>query len=135
MRVETLRDAPDLGDELLELDGRRDPDLEDVVLVAGDRVALLDLRDLVQAVGDVVGGRGVERRDRDEGRHLLAERLVVEPGRVALDDAALLEPAHALVDGRRRHAEGLAEVGEADPAVLGEEVDDATVEVFHVRQA
>ena len=56
---------------------------------------------------------------------------MVELGRVALDDAALLEPAHPLVDGRGRHAQGLAEVGVADPAVLGEEVDDATVEVFH----
>ena len=132
MRVETLATPRTVAMSSSRSDGRRDPDLEDVVLVAGDRVALLDLRHRVQPLGDVVGGRRVERRDRDERGHLLAEGRVVELGRVALDDAALLEPPDPLVHGGGRHAQGLAEVGEADPAVLGEEVDDATVEVFHV---
>ena len=45
---------------------------------------------------------------------LLAQRRVDQPGRVALDDTALLQPPHALVHGGGRYAQGLAEVGEAD---------------------
>ena len=71
----------------------------------------------------------VAKRKRPEGER--PERLVVDLGGVSLEDSPLLQPSDPLVHRRRRHAEGPAEVRVADPAVLREEVDDATVEVFH----
>jgi hypothetical protein len=37
----------------------------------------------------------VERRDRDEGREREAERLGIDEGPLALDDAVGFEPPHA----------------------------------------
>ena len=57
--------------------------------------------DVAQAVRDVVGRGGVERGDRDERGQRQADRLVVDDRPVAADDAALLQPAHPLVDRGR----------------------------------
>ena len=58
VRVETLAAARMRASRSSRSPGVRDPHLEDVVLVAGDRVAVLDLGDVAQPVGHVVGGAG-----------------------------------------------------------------------------
>src|SRR5689334_24552988 len=59
----------------------RSPHLEDVGLVAGHRPAGLDLRDAAHPLRRVVGLRGVDRADRDEGRQRQPELLVVDEDR------------------------------------------------------
>ena len=59
------------------------------------------------------------------------DQVVVQDGRVGLDQAPALQSLDPLVHRRGGQAGRLAEVGERHPAVLGEEVEDPAVEVFH----
>ena len=63
-----------------------------------------------------------------------AQGVGVDDGAVAADDAALLEPFHALVDGRGRQSGGLAQLGVRHAAVTLQQPDDLTVEVLHERK-
>jgi hypothetical protein len=58
-------------------------------------VAGLDLAEAGEPVGNVALVVVVERRDRDEGREREAERLGIDEGPLALDDAVGFEPPHA----------------------------------------
>ena len=59
-------------------------------------------------------GDGPDAHDRAER---VAERLRVELGAVAGDDAVALEPAEPVGDGRRREADAAAELGVREPRV------------------
>ena len=70
--------------------------------------------------------------ETEDGLVVFASEVgVVDPGGEALDDPALLEPADPLVDRGGRHADGLAEVGVAHPAVLDEQLDDLRRRLGH----
>ena len=131
VRVETPARRADPRQQVLQLVRGGDPHLEDVVLVARDAVARLDLGDLGEPVRDVVGGAGVERLHRDERGQGQPDGLGVDDRGVAADDAALLQPAHPLVHGRRGQARGLAQVGVAHPPVLDEQLHDLPVQLLH----
>ena len=82
--------------------GRRHPHEQDVARVARDRVARLDLGQMLEQLGRVVGLRRVERRDLDEGRERLADGLGIEQRAVPDDDPARLESAQPGLHGRDR---------------------------------
>ena len=135
VRVETPARARSRRQQVLQLQRGGDADLEDVVLVARDAVAGLDLGDAGEPVGDVVGGAGVERFDRDERGQRQPDGLGVDDGGVAADDTALLQPAHPLVHGRGGQARGLAQVGVAHPPVLDEQIHDLSVQLLHAQNS
>jgi hypothetical protein len=90
--------------------------------VAGDhfRCSARDLRDLAQLL------RG--RADPDDRADRIAERLRLDVGVVAGDDAAALEARHAFADGGRGQADAPAELGVADPRVALKLGEDQTVD-------
>ena len=69
--------------------------------------------------------------DRDERRQWEPHLLVVDGGDVTADQAALLEPLHALMDGRGGQTGGLAEVGERHPAIGGQQREDLPIRLLH----
>src|SRR5207249_2678311 len=73
----------DAAQQVLEVGGRPCPDLQHVVLVAGDRVAVLHVVELANAVGQVVGLARVKGGHRDKRGDEQAERLLVDLGPVA----------------------------------------------------
>jgi hypothetical protein len=92
------------------------------VVLAGHRVAGLDRRHVREALRGVVGLGGVQRRDRDEGGERQPERVVVDRGGVARDDAAGLQPpdpglhrGHRQPGLRRERRQGRAAVGRQEP--------------------
>jgi hypothetical protein len=73
--------APDLADQRLGRGRRGDPHEEHEAVLAGHRVAGLDLGEAGEPVGNVVLVVVVEWRDRDEGREREAERLGIDGAR------------------------------------------------------
>ena len=104
--------------------------LQDVVGLARDAEAVLDLRELGDPVGQVVGLRGVEGRGGDERRHEQAERLGVDHRRVAADHPLLLELADPLVHGGGRHAHLRRDVGVGGPRVVLQRGDDVEISLI-----
>src|SRR5471030_911745 len=99
-------------EQVLEVAWRGHPGLEDVALLPRDRVAGLKVRDVTEAVRDIVGGGGVQGRHRDERDERRPQLIMVDHGAVAPDHPALLESAHPLVNRRCRQPGDLAEIGE-----------------------
>ena len=128
VRVETLAAARMRASRSSSAERARHLHVQDVALVAGDRVARRDLRQAGQPLGRVVGLARVDRSDRDERGQPETDRVGVDAGGVAADHAALLEPAHPLLGGRGRQSGPAAELGERQPAVLGEQPDDRGVQ-------
>ncbi|SNQ50733.1 hypothetical protein FRACA_5180002 [Frankia canadensis] len=116
--------------EGLQVGRAGDADLEQVAFVAGDAVAGLDLDDVGEAVGGVVGGARVDRGDRDEGGQGQSDLGGVDERRVGGDDAALLQAADALMDGGDRQAGGSAEVSETHAPISAQHLHDSSVEIF-----
>ena len=126
-----VRLGPDPGQQRLELGRGPDPHLEDVALLARDRVAGLDLGQRAQPLGRVVRGAGVDRPDRDERRQRQPHGLRVDHRGVPADHTPLLQPADPLVHGRGGQPGGPAQVGVAHPAVAAQQADDLAVDVLH----
>ena len=61
-----LRLLPETADQVLEVFGRARAHLQDVVGLAGDAEAVLDLAELLDTLRKVVGLPGVEGAHRDE---------------------------------------------------------------------
>src|SRR5215469_3232872 len=124
-------DGADLLEQVFQRGGRGHPYLEDVVLVARDAVAGLDRRQGFEPLRQVVGGGGVERLDGHERRQRQTHVVRVEDRDVTLDHAVLLEPAHALVNRRHREPGLPGQLGEAHPAVAGQQGHDLAIDLFH----
>ena len=75
VRVDTLAAARIRASSASSSDGVAHPHLQDVVLLARHAVAGLDLGDVGEPVGRVVGARRVDRADRDERGERQAERV------------------------------------------------------------
>ena len=73
----------------------------DVAVLAGDAMALDHLGRRPRHLGNLVK-LAPGRADTDDGRDRVPDRPRVDHGRVAGDDAALLEPLHALAHSRGR---------------------------------
>ncbi|CAO5235435.1 hypothetical protein FAGKG844_10206 [Frankia sp. AgKG'84/4] len=127
---EDVGGGADALQEVLEVGGAGDADLEQVALLAGDAVAGLDLDDVGEAVGGVVGLARVDRGDRDERGQGQADLGGVDERGVGGDDAALFQAAHALMDGGDRQAGGPAEVGETHTPISAQHLHDSSVEIF-----
>src|SRR5262245_18504071 len=103
----------------------------DEAVVAGDAVALDDLRQLPQQLGDC---RDLARRraDADTGRQGIAERRRIDLDREALDDAGLRQPLQPFGHARRRHAEGARKIGERQAAVALEPAQQLGIDVVNI---
>ena len=108
----------------------RYPDLEDVILVTGDRMAGLDRFEVSEPLRGVIAGRRIDRLDRNESGQREANLLGGDAGGVGLDDPALLQPAHPLMDGGNRKTGSPSEIGEADATVVAEQSHDLTVQLL-----
>ena len=93
-------------------------DLEQVVVLARDAVALEDLREGADLGLDLAHAAEVVAADADADvrGHGEADRLGRDVGAVAADDAALLERADAAKALRRREMDARGEVDVGDPA-------------------
>src|SRR3954451_20422973 len=127
-------------DQLLEMLDVADGGLHEEAVLAGDAMALDDLRGRARELA-ALGDLARRRADADHARERVAERARVDGGVVAGDHAVALEPLHALGDRRGREADAAPELREADPAVALELFEDSTVRdvvvpliVSHYRQ-
>src|SRR4029079_4365559 len=124
---EDVAHALDLPQHALEVVRVAGPDLQQVVRLARDVVAFLDLGDRAAVVGQVDPGgarrlgapREAEDAEADGGR--------VDTGGIAGDDAARLELLDPLVGRRTDNADIRAEVRVRPAAVTLEDVEDPGV--------
>ena len=123
--------GPDPCQQVLERGRGRRAHLQDIGLLPRDRPARLDLGDVLEPGGAVVGLGGVDRPDRDERGERQPDVGVVDRRAVALDQPTLLEPLDALVHRRGRQTGRLPEVGEGHPPVLGQQLEDLAVGGLH----
>src|SRR4051794_21188649 len=125
-RRRRLAEDHEAVDELLQVLDVAHRRLHEEAVLAGDAVALHDLRRRARELGHLgdLTRRGPDADDRGER---VAERPRVDLGVVAGDRAVALEPLHALGDGRRRQADAAPQLGEAEPAVELELFEDSTV--------
>ena len=81
---------------------------------------------LARQLGDLAdhARRGPDAQDDAE---LVAERARVDVGAVAADDAGLLEPREPLADGRSGQPDAPAELGEAEPRVVLQRLDQLAI--------
>jgi hypothetical protein len=107
--------------------GRPHAHLQDVVRLAGDAEAILDLGEVPDTVGEIVGLCRVERRDCDQRRDEQADRLGVDDGSVPADRAEALELANTVVHRRRGEPDALSDVGVGRPPIVLEGGDDLQV--------
>ncbi len=105
------------GEQMIEILGAAAADLEEVIVVAGNVMALDDLVHF----GDGAEKRGAVavagERDGDIGGERVAYRCRVYESGVPADDATLFELADAIGGGRSGEAEEVAELGPAGAAV------------------
>src|SRR5690349_6979502 len=80
---------PDLLEQLLERERRRDAYLQDVALLAGHRVTGFDLLQVGQLFRRVIGRRRVDGLDRDERGERQTDGLMIEHRGVSPDHASL----------------------------------------------
>src|SRR5919198_335881 len=125
-RRRRLAEHHEAVDDLLEVLDVAHRRLHEEAVLAGDAMALDDLGRLARELGDL-GDLARRRADADHHGERIAERPRVDPGVVADDRAVALEPLDALGDGGRREADAAAGLGEAEPAVVLELLEDSTV--------
>ena len=118
----------DLLHHPLEVERIGRPDLEQVVGLAGDMVALLDLGQRAEnaSVRSVLGRTG-RLADPAEGEDAPADRPGVQAGGVALDHAPRLELLDPLVGRGRAHPHRRPDVREGRPAIPLEDVEDPEI--------
>src|ERR1700692_73222 len=90
--------CPDLLQQILERASRLDTHQQDVAFLAGHRVARLDLRDVYQAGGRIIGLRRIKRSNGHERRQQMPDRLRVDARGISRHHAASLQPAHPRLD-------------------------------------
>ncbi len=111
-------DALDLVEDGFQLGVGAGDDLDAVVVLAGEVVALEDLGVALHEAEEVVGAAGVLEADHHQGAGLLVHGDGVEYGGVLRDDAAALEFFQALAHGRKGQVDPFGELGDGDPRVL-----------------
>ena len=111
---------------------RRHVHLEQEAVLAGDPVALADLRGTGGQLGDP-GQLARAGPDPDPGGQRQAERGRVDVEAVAADHAGLLQPGDPLPDGRRGHAHPAGQLGGAGPRVGGQLVQQPPVDLVQQR--
>jgi AcrR family transcriptional regulator len=114
-----VRQAADLLEEVLERRRRRDPHLQDVVLVAGHAVAGLDGRKMREPAGRVVRGGRIEWLDRHKSGQRQPDYVRIAQRDVSGNDAIGFETADPLVHGGHGKARLPGEFGEAHAPVAG----------------
>ena len=134
LRPRDLRPRPDPLDGRLEVRDVGRAHVDERVGVAAHRVR----RDDLGLTGERLAQRArahVRRAvDLDERLGVLAERAGVDERGEARDDAGRAQPVDAPLDRRRGEAHALAELGEAQPAVLEQLGDDVAIDLVHARQ-
>ena len=119
-------------ERLFEVLGVPRVQVEDRARLAGDRVGGGDLGVPPGGGEDLRGGHPALAEERDDGVGGPAERDVVEHGRVALDDAGLLEPVDPALDRGRAERDARADVLEGAAGVLTQERNDLLVDFVEI---
>lgn len=129
-RVYLLIGGELLYDEVLEAGEVFGDAVEQEVAVAGDHPGLADHRPFAGRGGEglEVGFRLVLEADHAEGDEVVAERGSVQHRRVALDDARLLQLAHAAKAGRGGNAGPGGQLHIGHPAIGLQFLQDADVD-------
>src|SRR3546814_7596524 len=112
--------SSDLEEEAGEVFEVADGDLQEVIHVAGQRVAGDDFVPLVDEVGEGGDGFGVVvvELDADEGLQAQAHVLGVDLGTVAGDDAVALQALHPAQAGRGRKVDAFGQLGVGQAAAV-----------------
>ena len=131
LRREDMGHRLDRVQNPLQVAGIRGPNLEQVVRLAGQMVALLDLFDLGEIARQICGDGARNLLDEYECQDGVSELGGVDERRVTPDDSPALELLDPLVGGRPAHADCLAYLGIRSAAVSLEEIEDASVSLVH----
>lgn len=116
-------------EELGEVVGIADADLDDEAVLADDAVHLEDLGEVGEDGGGVDRVDVVASLDHDERDESEAEGLGVQSCGVALDETCLLEFTDALKDGGGRHAYGASHFGVGGTGVLLKRREDSAIDI------
>ena len=108
-----------LHDQSLQFLSIAHGDLEQVVVLAGDVVALQHFWNLLDRRAEVVDLLDLVQlqRNLDEAEHVEAEPLAVEERHIAADEALFLQPADARVHRGRRKIQPPRQFGVGDARV------------------
>src|SRR5215218_259322 len=131
LRARDARVRPDPLQRGLEMGDVVGTHLHQRVGLAGDGVRRDDLRLAGKRLAQRHRAHVRDAVDLDERLGALAERGRVDDRREARDDAALAQPVDAALDRGRGQAHALAQLRQAQPAVLQELGDDAAVDLVY----
>src|SRR4051812_3386633 len=118
-----------IGEEVAERLEVVGDDLEQIVVLAGDAVALEDLREGADLGFDLANAAEVVAADADAhvSGHAEANRFRSDVGAVAANDAALLERSDAAKRLGRREPDSAGQVDVGDPALVLDDVENLVV--------
>jgi len=117
----------------MQLVDARDAEGDQKSIVAGDRVAALDLRHLFQRSSDHVVTTVLARCDANERGHSDADRARRDNGTIGGDHSGRFQLAHTLMDCLRRQPDQPGEFRVTGPTVGAKGVDQVAVHSIHER--
>ena len=124
-RAPVGREAVEHAFEVVE---RPQVQLQEEAVLAGDAVALDDLRDLARDVPDPLE-LPARRGHPHDGGDRIADRARIDARVVARDHAEPLQTLHPLPDGRRGEVDPASELGDRDASVQLQLADDPSVDL------
>jgi hypothetical protein len=113
--------------DLVEMGLVPHPQPDSEVVLSGHQVDTLHLGDRQHLLGELALVVAALGRDPDDDGERPAEQREVDLGPVAPDHAERLQPADAVGDRGRRHADGAGDRALGQPGVLGEVLEDPQV--------